>query len=459
MKVVIAGAGGFVGQQLIDKLSRDHEIIALGRQSVERSVMRSRTEWRSCDLFSLLQAEQGVDGADVGVYLVQSLKPSVRLNQGGFEDFDLILADNFARACRTKGIRQIIFLSGILPEPEQGASRYLQSRREVESVFDRCLVPVTILRTSIVLGAQGSSFHVMVRLVRRLPILFCSQWMRSSIQPVAVEDVVDAIRECVGCKEHFSKTYDVAGPQMISSADMMKVIAKLLGLRRFFLDGFWIPVRWSQYWVSTVAGAPKALVAPLIGALHYPMVARPGRLFPLSRDYRGFERALSEALTGFEPNKTPRFFRRSRPKGSEVRSVQRLPLPKGWTALDVSAAYLKWLPTVSPWIVTVDVDGHWVYFRLRWLKTKLLVLEWSPERSQIDRQLLYVRGGLLARNKTRARLEFRETVDGEHVLAAIHNFVPRLPWFLYRWSQALIHLTTMRLFGRYLKKVKKKPKA
>jgi hypothetical protein len=36
-------------------------------------------------------------------------------------------------------------------------------------------------------------------------------------------------------------------------------------------------------------------------------------------------------------------------------------------------------------------------------------------------------------------------------MAAIHEFRPALPWFIYKWSQAIIHLIVMKAFGEHLK--------
>ena len=80
------------------------------------------------------------------------------------------------------------------------------------------------------------------------------------------------------------------------------------------------------------------------------------------------------------------------------------------------------------------------------------MLLFASDRSADDRQLFYVTGGALARvvDGTRPRLEFRSVLDGKFVLAAIHDFVPRLPWFIYVMTQALVHLLVMRRFGRHL---------
>jgi hypothetical protein len=115
-------------------------------------------------------------------------------------------------------------------------------------------------------------------------------------------------------------------------------------------------------------------------------------------------------------------------------------------------AYLEYLPKANPGLLKVEVQGRWIYFCWRFPYTRLLVLEYSPERSRPDRQLFYVRGGLLSKKTMRGRLEFREILGGEAVISAIHDFEPRMPWYLYRWTQALFHLYVMKLFGIFLKR-------
>ena len=52
-----------------------------------------------------------------------------------------------------------------------------------------------------------------------------------------------------------------------------------------------------------------------------------------------------------------------------------------------------------------------------------------------------VTGELLAAENPQGdpRLELRLTPDGRHVLAALQDFEPRLPWWLYGWTQAIVH--------------------
>jgi hypothetical protein len=76
-----------------------------------------------------------------------------------------------------------------------------------------------------------------------------------------------------------------------------------------------------------------------------------------------------------------------------------------------------------------------------------------------SRVLLYITGGALARIgfEPRGRLEFREVLSRRCLLAAVHDFRPRLPWRLYRATQAVAHLFVMRLFGRHLARLAERP--
>ncbi|MCB1139498.1 MAG: NAD(P)H-binding protein, partial [Leptospiraceae bacterium] len=115
MRIAVAGATGFVGRSFIQS-AKGYGIRALGRSSSPPAWLPAKAQWRSTDLYSLLEAEQALKGCDVALYLVHSMLPSARLTQGSFADTDLILADNFARAGHKARIKKIIYLGGILPD-------------------------------------------------------------------------------------------------------------------------------------------------------------------------------------------------------------------------------------------------------------------------------------------------------------------------------------------------------
>ncbi|MNT28478.1 hypothetical protein D3C72_1641680 [compost metagenome] len=116
--------------------------------------------------------------------------------------------------------------------------------------------------------------------------------------------------------------------------------------------------------------------------------------------------------------------------------------------------YLRWLPTAFSHVV-VDSNKDTANFYVVHPRLTVLKLKLSLERSYTERPLFYIVGGLLAgsKNPTNARLEFRETLNKKYILAAIHDFSPGLPWYVYKYSQAMAHLFVMKRFAKHLAKL------
>jgi uncharacterized protein YbjT (DUF2867 family) len=446
--VVIAGATGFVGRALARALAPDHHVVGLSRGASAPDA--DVAAWRACDLFSLLDAERALEGADLAVYLVHSMMPSAHLTQGGFRDFDLVCADNFARAARKAGARQIVYLGGLTP-PGQSLSAHLESRLEVERALEGYGVPVTTLRAGLVLGPGGSSFEMLRRLVERLPAMLCPAWTSTRMQPIALADVVSLLRYVLGREACFGQNYDVGSPDVLNYRELIGLTGELLGRRRATFAVPFLTVGLSRLWVRLITGAPLALVGPLVESLAHEMVAGDRRLQAMA-DVPGLDARAALALAlAPAPPVAPKAYRPNAPGAARrVRSVQRMRLPPGRDAAWAAEEYVRWLPTFFRGLLRVEVDAARVCrFRLVGVGV-VLELTPAPARSTPDRQLFYVTGGLLARPTKRARFELRQVLDGTVLLAAIHDFEPRLPWPIYTLTQAPFHKHVMLAFGRHL---------
>jgi uncharacterized protein YbjT (DUF2867 family) len=389
---------------------------------------------------------------DVAVYLVHSMQPSARLTQARFDDVDLLLADNFGRAAAARGVRRIVYLGGLVPEDDRGLSPHLASRLEVEDGLAAHGVPVTAVRAGLVVGAGGSSLHILTRLVGRLPVMICPSWTGNPCQPIALEDVVAILAHCVDDAQTLGRVCEVGGPDVLSYREMMRETARVLQKRRLLLPVPIFSPGLSRLWVSLVTGSPKALVAPLIQSLRHPMVARDRWLQErMGLPGEPFAPALERALAAEGLRKEP-----------TVRSIQRLPLPEGRDAAWVAREYLTWLPRFGRPMLRVERDGPVCNLGLRGRRRPLMQLTYAPERSSSSRALLLVTGGDLVAtgdgsdDPPRApRLEFRTTPDGAHVLAAVQDFRPRLPWWIYVGTQAKLHAFVMWGFGRHLGRLRR----
>lgn len=456
LTIAVAGATGFVGRHLCGLLrDRGHRVLGLGR-SVPDGILKDGITWRRADLYRLRQTERALEGADVVVYLVHSMMPGTRLQQGRFEDLDLLLADNVGRAAAAAGARRIVYLGGLLP-PSGGSSRHLNSRHEVEEALAAHGLPVTTLRAGLVIGPQGSSFRILERMVTRLPIMVMPRWTRERTQPIALDDVLELLARVSEGVASPSEAIDVGGPEVLSYGELIARTAKALGLKRRQVDVPFGSPFLSQLWVSAVTGVPRQLTGPLIESLEHSMVAGDrSEQRALGVEGLGVDEALQRALSGqvAAPDISPPRSPPAEGVGRDtVRSVQRMRLPPGWTAAQAASAYLDWLPRgLFPLLRVHPVAHGGAAITLRGIGLPLLVLRQDPERSTPDRAVLTVIGGLLARlrDPPRARLELRQVLDGRTLVAAVHDFEPRLPWVVYRFTQAQIHLVVMHAFSVWL---------
>lgn len=453
LKIAIAGASGFIGAKLIEEILNKTNWQIHGMSRSSRQSENEKLTWHEADLFSVLDIEKAVKGCDIAVYLVHSMQPSAHLDQANFADYDLILADNFGRACKQEGVKQVLYLGGLMPKKGE-LSKHLASRLEVEKTLKLYTPHHTFFRAAMVLGKEGSSFQILVNLVRRLPVMLCPGWTDMPTSPVHVDLVVKSFMLSINEEKYFDKTYDLSSADEMSYFNLLKTTARILGLKTKMLKIRHSFIGLSRLWVSLVSGAPKSLVYPLLYSLKNVMVAAPDKKFPLLKEENEtVEEGLKKALA--EVGDRPFKFKTRKVDRKTVRSVQRGRLPEGMSARDAALEYMAWLPRALRPFLLVESDERNVIFCLFTKKWRLLRLKYSPERSESTRQIFYIKGGMLAAPMDRGRLEFREVLNKTHLLAAIHDFYPALPWYIYVYTQAIVHLIVMKLFVRHLKKVSK----
>jgi len=464
--VAVAGASGFVGTHLRAHLSSHFSFRALTRSPhvVEQHADDSSTQWRQCDLYSLPRLTEALEGCEYAIYLVHSMAPSSRLMQGSFEDTDLLLADNFVRACEAAGVQHIVYLSGLMPAEAEALSPHLRSRREVEVVLQSRSITATVLRAGLIFGPGGSSFTMLVNLVRRLPMMLLPAWTQSVTHSVDIDNVCQAFELCLEDPALAGKVYDLGGHQPMTYRELILKTGHLLGHE---VKAFDFPLNCfnlSKHWISLFSGVAPALVGPLQESLRHNLQARPNALLDqLGEQFISFEASLKKAIDAQgRPLPNPRSHtqiadRKHIRKASLVRSVQRMPLPDGWNAQQIAREYGEWLSRRFRGMILAERDASGV---VRFLSPprRMTMLELTPTPYTLKNQrrcAFYISGGLLSREvHPPGRFEFRLFPENECLIASIHGFSPMLPWWLYARTQAIVHLRVMHAFARHLEAIR-----
>src|SRR5215207_1537386 len=146
-----------------------------------------------------------------------------------------------------------------------------------------------------VIGAGGASFEMLRALVERLPAMICPRWIDTRTQPIALTDVVRALR-ALRDRDDVLGDVELGGADVLSYRAMMERTAHVLGRRPPLVVR--VPVltpRLSSYWVQLVTPVEGSLVRPLVDGLREEMVVRtppPG----VNDAPLGFDDAVREAL-------------------------------------------------------------------------------------------------------------------------------------------------------------------
>ena len=283
--------------------------------------------------------------------------------------------------------------------------------------------------------------------------MVCPYWTSTLSYPIAIWDVVSIIKNCIEVEKRADyECINLCGPDALSYEEMMKALSVKLNRRHYFLPVPFVSPRLSKLWVRLITGAPRDLVYPLVDSLKthmIPLSARPHELDfikPMSFD-EAITRSINQRKSGENPTA---YSYHGADNDSSVRSVQRVTTLFRSEVNEVAQLYFKWLDNFLRPFIRVENNGAIYTVKLIYLKWPLLVFESSESRSFADRKLYYIRSGLLVGKNTRARLEFRNIYQGLYKIIAIHDYRPTLPWYTYKYTQALVHLFVMRSFGKFL---------
>ena len=160
----------------------------------------------------------------------------------------------------------------------------------------------TALRASIVIGAGSSSFRVLVRLVERMRVLPLPRWRSNRTQPIDERDVIEFLARTPRVPAAAGRSLDVAGPDVLTYAEMVAQIAELMGVGRMPLELATTLTPPASAVVAAVSGQPVDLVRPLMESLESDVLPRDPeeapRLYGLQP--RPFERAVEHALAEWE---------------------------------------------------------------------------------------------------------------------------------------------------------------
>ncbi|MTI22521.1 SDR family oxidoreductase [Fulvivirga sp. RKSG066] len=282
MKILLTGSTGYIGRRLLPVLvNQGHHVVCAVRD-------KRRFDWEDfegeflkkitvveCDLEEAETLNNLPTDIEVAYYLVHSMTASY----SGFAEKEKLCAENFANYYKGKGLKQIIYLSGIVND--DGLSEHLQSRKDVEDTLMTSGVPLTVLRAAIIIGSGSASFEIIRDLTEKLPVMIAPKWLKSRCQPIAIRNVIEYLTGVILLESTYNKAFDIGGPDVLDYKQMLFRYAKVRKLKRYILSVPVLSPKLSSLWLYFVTSTSYHLARNLVDSMKHDVVVQQGNITEL----------------------------------------------------------------------------------------------------------------------------------------------------------------------------------
>jgi len=261
--ILVTGATGFIGQKLTERLSKTgYKVTAMSRSKYPDV---QNVKFVAADALELNTLSNAFKGIETAFYLLHSMEGSKK-EWAQFADREKIQAQNFLKAAENAGVKRIIYLGGLVNESLE-LSEHMRSRHEVGKILASGSIPVTELRASVIVGAEGGSYAMLRYLVERLPLMVCPRWVKSTTQPIAVENVVDYLIGSMKNPSTSGKIFEIGGPDKMTYEQMMRLYSSIINRNLNIIQIPFLTPRLSSYWIDLVTPVKASLARPLVDSL------------------------------------------------------------------------------------------------------------------------------------------------------------------------------------------------
>jgi uncharacterized protein YbjT (DUF2867 family)/uncharacterized membrane protein YphA (DoxX/SURF4 family) len=228
MRILLTGAGGFIGSALVEALAQaGHDLVLAVRDPAA-----ARARWpqhaaigvdftRDHDRFVWRERLVGIEAIVNVVGLFRETGDQT------FEAVHVRAPRALFEASAAAGVERVIQLSA-LGADDAAASAYHRSKKQADDTLLALPVRATVVQPSLVFGAAGASSRLFLRLAAA-PVLSLPAGGRQCVQPVHVQDLAAAIIALLRMPAPPARLA-VVGPRPLLLRDYLQCLRRPLGL-------------------------------------------------------------------------------------------------------------------------------------------------------------------------------------------------------------------------------------
>lgn len=279
--ITVFGGSGFVGRHLTRRLAADGWTIRIAVRDPEDALYLKpmgdvgQIVPVPTNVMNEESVARAVERADCVVNLVGILSQWASQK---FENIHVAGTANIAKAAKAAGVDRLVHISAIGADPES-QSEYGRTKAAGEAAIREVFPEAVIIRPSVIFGPEDGFFNLFAgvsRFTPALPLFGCPvipklTWFSdkgalhcdiygdggTKFQPVYVGDVAAAIVSALKLSEAAGETFELGGPQVFSSKEIMELLLKHTQRKRFLIP---IPFFWLSFYAWFLQKWPETIL-------------------------------------------------------------------------------------------------------------------------------------------------------------------------------------------------------
>jgi NADH dehydrogenase len=232
--VVLIGGSGFLGTHVAQALLERGARLRIASRNPERA-FRLKTlanlgqiQFVRCNVTNPASVAAAMQGADAAAYLVGAFKGDLQALQADG-------AGLAAKSAADEGAGSFVYISATVADTES-ESAYARTKALGEEAVKAAFPSATILRPSVLFGERDEFINMFAGLISMMPALPIFG-ANAKLQPLWVDDAAEAIATALaGPAAHGGKTYELAGPEVVTMGELNRRIARAQGRKRAFIE-------------------------------------------------------------------------------------------------------------------------------------------------------------------------------------------------------------------------------
>jgi uncharacterized protein YbjT (DUF2867 family) len=233
-RILVLGGSGFIGRHVCEKAGQLNCRVTVPTRHMVAARSVAPLPWVDVietDIHVEMDLTRLVRGHDAVVNLVAILHGDA----AAFDHVHVALVQKLERACMGGRVKHLVHVSA-LGAASDAPSLYQRSKAEGEAVLMASKLTTTILRPSVVFGAQDRFLNMFAKLQAIFPVMPLAG-AETRFQPVWVQDVAQAIVTRLTSAQRLQApgaiaagpVFEACGPQVFTLRELVQLAGRLSG--------------------------------------------------------------------------------------------------------------------------------------------------------------------------------------------------------------------------------------